>query len=66
MDTTTPSEVSDSEDTIELLDEAEALELVEFDPGVNPKDSWDPPKPVASSWRYNSTEHRQMLRGKLS
>jgi len=45
---TTPSDVSNSENAIELLDEAEALELVEFDPGVDPKDSWDPPKPVAS------------------
>ena len=28
------------EDAIDLLDEAEALELVEFDPSVEPKDSW--------------------------
>ena len=28
---------------IHLLDEAEALELVEFDPSVEPKDTWNPP-----------------------
>lgn len=27
---------------IQLLDEAEVLELVEFDPGVDSKDTWDP------------------------
>ena len=31
-------------EVLELLDEAEALELVEFDPSVDPKESWDPPK----------------------
>ena len=34
-------------DTIQLLGEAEALELVEFDPSVSPKDSWDPPKAMS-------------------
>ena len=33
---------------IQLLDKAEALELVEFDPGVDSKDAWDPPKPMTS------------------
>ena len=33
---------------IQLLNEAEALELIEFDPGVNSKDAWDPPKPMTS------------------
>lgn len=42
------AENSDSEDAIQLLDEAEALELVEFDPGVDSKDAWDPPKPMTS------------------
>ena len=42
------TENSDSEDAIQLLDEAEALELVEFDPGVDSKDAWDPPKPMTS------------------
>ena len=32
------------EDTIELLDQSEALELVEFDPTVDPNDSWVQPK----------------------
>ena len=32
------------EDAISLLGEAEAIELVEFDPSVDPKDSWKPPK----------------------
>ena len=34
------------EDAIDLLDESEALELVEFDPSVEPKDSWEPPKVI--------------------
>ena len=54
---TTLSEVIDSEDAIKLLDEAEALELVKFDPGVDPKDSWYPPKPVASFLEKHLTEH---------
>ena len=39
-------EVQDDEDSIDLLNEAEALELVEFDPSIDPKDSWDPPAPM--------------------
>ena len=39
---------SDSEDVIQLLDEAEALELIEFDPDVDSKDTWDPPKSMTS------------------
>ena len=42
------AENSDSEDVIQLLDEAEALELVEFDLGVDSKDAWDPPNPIMS------------------
>ena len=34
----------EEEDRLELLDEEEALELVEFDPSVNPKDAWELPK----------------------
>ena len=49
---TTPSEVSNSEDTIELLDETEALELVEFDPGVDPKRFSSNLTPVGS-WQKN-------------
>lgn len=46
---TKPSEDTEVEgDTIELLDESEALELVEFDPSVDPKDTCDPMKPIAS------------------
>ena len=30
------------EDVVNLLDESEALELVEFDPSLSPKDSWEP------------------------
>ena len=41
-------EGKDKEDTIELLDESEALELVEFDPSVEPKDAWSPPSPMVS------------------
>ena len=42
------AENSDSEDAIQLLDKAEAIELVQFDPGVDSKDAWDPPKPIMS------------------
>jgi len=49
---TTPSEVSDSQDTIELLDEAEALELIEFNPGVDPKRFSSNLTPVGS-WLQN-------------
>lgn len=30
------------------MDEAEALELAEFDPNVDPKEAWDPPKALGS------------------
>ena len=36
------------EDSVQLLDEAEALELVEFDPSIDPKDTWEPPSAMAS------------------
>ena len=35
--------VEEEEDTLTLLSEAEALELVEFDPAVQSEDTWDPP-----------------------
>ena len=38
----------DVEDAIYLLDESEALEMVEFDPSVSPKDSWEPPRSMVS------------------
>lgn len=41
-------EVEDDEDSVQLLDDAEALELVEFDPSVEPKDSWSPPQAMLS------------------
>ena len=36
------------EDVVDLLDEAEALELVEFDPKVDPKDTWRAPQVTAT------------------
>ena len=36
------------EDVVDLLDEAEALELVEFDPKVDPKDTWRAPQVIAT------------------
>ena len=36
------------EDAIDLLDESKAFEMVEFDPSVSPKDSWEPPKSMVS------------------
>ena len=41
-------EAQDDEDSIQLLDEAQALELVEFDPSVEPKDAWSPPPAMTS------------------
>ena len=38
----------DGEDTVHLLDEHEALEFVEFDPSVQPKDEWLAPEPMAA------------------
>ena len=35
---------TEDEDFVDLLDEEEALELVEFDPKVDAKDTWPPPK----------------------
>ena len=36
----------DEEDVIQLLDEIETLELVEFDPKVEPLDTWEPPQVI--------------------
>ena len=41
------SKAGEDEDIIDLLEESEALEMVEFDPSVSPKDSWEPPKAMA-------------------
>ena len=47
---TTSDEVTESilGDQLTLLGEAEALEFVEFDPAIQPKDSWEPPKVILS------------------
>ena len=46
------SEDNDSDDEqsdiVNLLDDAEALELVEFDPTVTPKNTWEPQKPIVA------------------
>ena len=39
-------EEGEMDDTISLLDDAEALELVEFDPKVKPAGTWEPPKTI--------------------
>ena len=33
---------------IDLLDESEALEMVEFDRKVKPADTWEPPQSISS------------------
>ena len=40
------SDEEDTEDTdlVHLLDKFEALELIESDPTLNPKDKWNPPQ----------------------
>ena len=40
--------VEEEEDTVDLLDEVEALEFIEFDPSVDPKDSWEAPASITS------------------
>ena len=35
-------------DSIQLLDESEALELVEFDPSVEQKGAWVPPQVIVT------------------
>ena len=54
------------EDVVDLLDEAEALELVEFDPSVDPKDTWKAPQVIAMFLekhfdRCLSTEEREAI-----
>ena len=39
---------NEEEDIVELLDEKEALEFVEFDPSVHAKDTWKPPKSITA------------------
>ena len=38
--------LEEEEDSITLLDESEALELVEFDPKVKPAGTWEPPQTI--------------------
>ena len=38
----------DDSDSVVLLDDTEALELVEFDPSVDPEGSWKPPKALSA------------------
>ena len=42
------SDDQNEEDRLELLSEAEALEFVEFNPSVEPEDTWQPPKQMES------------------
>ena len=54
------------EDVVDLLDEAEALKLVEFDPKVDPKDTWKAPQVIATflERHFNqslSTEEREAI-----
>jgi hypothetical protein len=52
------------EDCVELLDDAEALEFVEFDPSMDPKDSWQPPQPLAAFLHKHLTVHYQVKSGR--
>ena len=40
--------LEEHDDVVDLLNEAEALELIEFDPKVDHKDTWRAPKVIAS------------------
>ena len=55
------------EDRIDLLDDSEALELIEFDPSVDSEDSWKPPRVMESFLdkhfnRCLSDEERKAIR----
>ena len=50
-------------DVVTLLDEAEALELVEFDPAVTPKNSGSPQSLLLHFWRNISTNPCQKRNG---
>lgn len=39
-------EETEDGDVVQLLNQAEALELVEFDPTVDPKDAWKSPQTI--------------------
>ena len=58
----------DEDDVIRLLDDSEALELVEFDPKVDPTDSWDPPHSMATfldkhfNWSLSDAEKEAILK----
>ena len=56
----------EEEDTIDMLDDAEALELIEFDASVEPRDSWDPPSSMASFLKKHSTDHWGRMRKRPS
>ena len=43
-----PQEDEAEEDSIQLVDDAESLELIEFDPSIEPKGTWDPPPAMAN------------------
>ena len=46
-----------------VIEESEALEMVEFYPSVSPKDSWEPPQ---ISLANISTGHCLTMKGRLS
>jgi len=41
-------ETQGDEDMVDLLDESEALEMIEFDPSVEPLDTWQPPTSISN------------------
>jgi len=43
-----PIETQGDEDVVDLLDESEALEMIEFDPSVEPSDTWQPPASISN------------------
>ena len=47
---------------VDLLDESEALEIVEFDPSVSPKDSWEPPRSMVSFLEKNFNRSCQIMK----
>lgn len=63
-----PSEEQDEEDRVDLLSESEALELVEFNPEVEPEDAWTPPSQMDSFFEKHfnrslaTTERKAILK----
>ena len=56
----------EEEDYVNLLDEGESLELIQFDPTVEDENAWDAGEVINGLSRSTSRGQSQQRRGKLS